>query len=140
MFVAAIAPDLVRQPMDGERGFARVAAAMGGRDGKQGGRSAIAIASALVGAALVVAVVVQEGRGPVATLSADARGTWMRDHSADPSTPAPIQRRAHSPPHAAACSTARVHAPRLRPCCCAAPTADAPWSAQTSRSSRRSRR
>ena len=50
--------------------FARVAAAMGGRNGKQGGRSAMVFASALVGAFLVASVVLQDGRGQAALLQA----------------------------------------------------------------------
>ena len=53
-----------------EGGFARVAAAFGGRNGKQGRRSAMAFASALVGAVLVAAVVLQDGRGQAALLQA----------------------------------------------------------------------
>lgn len=51
-------------------GLERVAAAMGGRDGKQGGRSAIAIASVLVGAVLVAAVMLQDRRGQASLMLA----------------------------------------------------------------------
>jgi hypothetical protein len=61
----------------------RVTAVMSGQDGRRGGRSLMVLASAIVGFALVAAVVRQD-TGNTALMQ-QVSGSWARDHSADPS-------------------------------------------------------
>lgn len=54
-------------------------------DGRRSqGRSLATLATGLIGAMLVVAVVVQDGGSPTG-LASYVQGSWERDHSADPS-------------------------------------------------------